>query len=53
MQLQKVKTREYKGKTYYRWQITVPSDTVEQAGWSEGDELEAKVTDAGVLIRKA
>ena len=40
MRLQKQKTREVKGKEYFRWSVVIPPDEVEGLGWKEGDELE-------------
>ena len=40
MRLQRAKTLAGKTKTYYRWQITVAPDAIEELEWSEGDELD-------------
>jgi bifunctional DNA-binding transcriptional regulator/antitoxin component of YhaV-PrlF toxin-antitoxin module len=40
MRLQKQKTREVKGKEYFRWTVVIPPKEVEELGWKEGDELE-------------
>ena len=42
MRLQKQKTREVKGKDYYRWTVVIPPDEIEGLGWNEGLELEPK-----------
>lgn len=39
MRLQKQKTREVKGKEYFRWTVVIPPDEVEELGWEEGEEL--------------
>jgi len=40
MRLQKQKTREVKGKEYFRWTVVIPPEEVKELGWKEGDELE-------------
>jgi hypothetical protein len=42
MRLQKQKTREVKGKEYFRWTVVIPPKEVESLGWTEGTELESK-----------
>ena len=43
MKLQKVRAREYKGKTIYKWIIVIPPKDIEQLGWGEGIELEGTI----------
>ena len=43
MKLQKVKAREYKGKTIYKYMIVIPPKDIEQLGWREGIELDSTV----------
>lgn len=43
MKLQKVRAREYKGKTIYKWIIVIPPKDIEELGWREGMELEGSV----------
>jgi len=43
MKLQKVKAKEYKGKTIYKWLIVIPPKDVKELGWKEGIELEGVV----------
>jgi hypothetical protein len=40
MRLQKQKTREVKGKEYFRWSVVIPPSEVNELGWKEGMELE-------------
>lgn len=42
MKLQKQRTREVKGKEYFRWTVVIPSEEIESLGWKEGEELEPK-----------
>lgn len=39
MRLQKQKTREVKGKEYFRWTVVIPPGEVKDLGWEEGQEL--------------
>ena len=39
MRLQKQKTREVKGKEYFRWTVVIPPDEVKELGRKEGMEL--------------
>lgn len=40
MRLQKQKTREVKGKEYFRWSVVIPPEEVKELGWKEGEELD-------------
>jgi hypothetical protein len=42
MRLQKQKTREVKGKEYFRWTVVIPPSEVGDLGWKEGMQLESK-----------
>ena len=42
MRLQKQKTREVKGKEYFRWTVVIPPAEVKELGWKEGEELKPK-----------
>ena len=53
MRLQKQKTREVKGKEYYRWSIVIPPGDVAALGWKEGDELRLKRGAKKLTIRKS
>lgn len=52
MRLQKQKTREVKGKEYFRWTVVIPPDEVEELGWKEGSELEPKREGKSLIIRE-
>lgn len=43
MKLQKVKAREYKEKTIYKYIIVIPPKDVKELGWKEGIELEGTI----------
>jgi hypothetical protein len=52
MRLQKQKTREVKGKEYFRWTVVIPPDEVEKLGWEEGSELEPETRKDSLIIKK-
>ncbi len=52
MRLQKQKTREVKGKEYFRWTVVIPPEEVKSLGWEEGDELEPQVKKDDLLIKR-
>ena len=52
MKLQKQKTREVKGKEYFRWTVVIPPDTVKRLDWNEGTELQPDVSREGLVIKK-
>ena len=52
MRLQKQKTREVKGKEYFRWTVVIPPDEVEKLGWKEGLELQPEVKKDDLVIRR-
>lgn len=52
MKLLKVKSRNYKGKQYYKYRVNIPSDDIEKAGFKEGDELETEVKKDEIKIIK-
>ena len=42
MKIDKVKSREYKGKPYYKYRVIVPEGIIKDSGFKVGDELEAE-----------
>jgi len=52
MKVLKVKSRNYKGKQYYKHRINIPDEVLERSGLKEGDELEAKSTKGKIELRK-
>ncbi len=51
MRLQKQLSRRVKGKEYPKYVVVLPPDTVKQAGWKEGQELEILVRDGKMMLR--
>ena len=52
MKILKVKSREYKGKQYYKYRVNIPEGKLKEAGLKEGDELEVEVVGKGELRLK-
>jgi len=50
MKLQKHYTQ--KNKKYPKYEVVIPKDAVEKAGFKEGDELEAEASKGEVRLRK-
>ena len=50
MKLQKHKTR--KDKDYCKYVVVLPNKTVKEAGFKEGDELEAEASKGEVRLRR-
>jgi hypothetical protein len=51
MRLQKQRTREVKGKEYYRWTVVIPPTEIETLGWKEGQELEPRAQGQKLVIQ--
>ena len=51
MKLQKQKGREYKGKVYAKYFVTIPKKDLEKLGWTEGQELKGIVADGMYILR--
>ena len=52
MKVIKEKSREYKGKKYYKYKINIPEKILHEANISENDELEASVKKNKIEIKK-
>jgi hypothetical protein len=50
LRLQKQKTREVKGKEYFRWSVVIPPDEVGKLGWTEGQELKGEIRKDKLVI---
>lgn len=53
MKLQKQRTREVKGKEYFRWTVVIPPNEVESLGWKEGEELTPRREGKKLLIEQS
>ena len=52
MKLQKRLSREYKGKKYHKYILTIPESNVEKSEFKEGDELQLISKKGEIQIRK-
>lgn len=52
MKILKVKSRNYKGKQYYKYRINIPEENLKKAGFKEGDELEEESKKGEIKLRK-
>jgi hypothetical protein len=52
MKILKEKSREYNGKFYYKHKVNIPEDKMKEAGFKEGDELEAEAKKGEIKLRK-
>ncbi len=50
MKLQKHYT--HKGKKYPKYEVVIPKDLIEKAGFKEGDELQAEAKKGEIKLRK-
>jgi len=50
MKLQKHPTK--KGTKYFKWEVILPNDAVEKAGFKEGEELEASSKKGEIKLKK-
>ncbi len=52
MKILKEKSREYKGKSYFKYKVNLPESIINDSGFKEGDELEAEAKKGEVKLRK-
>jgi len=52
MKVIKEKSREYKGKSYYKYKVNIPERILKKANISEKDELEVKTSKDKIEIKK-
>lgn len=53
MKILKEKSREYNGKEYHKYKINIPEKNLKDAGFKEGDELEAEAKKGEIkLVRR-
>ena len=52
MKIEKVKSRKYKDKQYYKYRVIIPNDIIEKSGLKEGDELGAEAKRKGLILKK-
>lgn len=52
MKILKEKSREYNGKAYFKYKINLPEKDLKDAGFKEGEELEAETKEGEIKLRK-
>ncbi len=52
MKLQKRFLRKHKDKDYYKYVVNIPPMAVKEAGLKYGDELDLKVKDGKITLKK-
>ena len=52
MKIDKVKSREYKGKPYYKYRIIIPEKIMKTAEFKVNDELEAEAKKGEIKLRR-
>lgn len=52
MKILKEKSREYKGKPYYKHKVNLPEELLKKSGFKEGDELKAEVKKGEIKLVK-
>ncbi len=51
MKLQKSESRQYKGKTYVKYTVTIPKDDFRRLKWSDNQELKGIVADDMYILK--
>jgi len=51
MKLQKILSRIYKEKKYYKYLLVIPEKDIKKAKFKEGDELKSKVKEKEIKIK--
>lgn len=52
MKIDKVKSRVYKGKPYYKYRVVIPEKIIKESGFKVGDELEVEASKGEVRLRR-
>jgi hypothetical protein len=52
MKILKEKSREYNGKPYYKYKINLPENSLKEAGFQSGDELEAEAKKGEIRLKQ-
>ena len=53
MKILKEKSREYKGKPYYKYKVNLPEELLKKAGFKAGDELKADAKKGEIKLKKS
>jgi len=52
MKIQKQLSKQRGDKKYYRYAVNIPEESIKEAGFKEGDELEAEAKKGEIRLRK-
>jgi hypothetical protein len=52
LKLQRGKSREVRGKKYYKYILNPSASIIAELGWENGDELEARVVNGKLVIAR-
>tara|TARA_Y100000310_G_C20596964_1_gene770998 strand:- start:72 stop:254 length:183 start_codon:yes stop_codon:yes gene_type:complete len=52
MKILKEKSREYKGKPYYKYKVNIPEENIKESELKEGDNLEVKSEKNKLILKK-
>jgi len=52
MKILKEKSREYNNKIYFKYKVNLPEKSLIEAGFNEGDELEAETKKGEIKLKK-
>ena len=52
MKLQKQLSRKSENTIYPKWVVVIPPKDIEKLGWKEGEELETKVKNGKLVIKR-
>jgi hypothetical protein len=52
MKILKERSREYNGKSYYKYKVNLPEDLLKKSSFKEGDELTAEAKKGEIKLKK-
>ena len=52
MKVLKEKSREYNGKSYFKYKINLPEEKLREAEFKNGDELQAEAKKGEIRLKK-
>ena len=52
MKIEKVKSRNYKDKEYYKYRVVIPEKIIKKAEFKEGDELNAEAKKGEIKLKR-
>jgi bifunctional DNA-binding transcriptional regulator/antitoxin component of YhaV-PrlF toxin-antitoxin module len=53
MKILKEKSREYKGREYFKFKVNIPEMILKRSGLNAGDELEINTQEDTIILKKA